>query len=253
MRLFLAAFLMCFFADGAYAQEKQTVDTLCRAIGAHVPIEGVEYKGGVDHRGRAVVPADLNAIERPVPDSISIPVEIDLVELFDRQDLVFLPGFELEPDISNIEINRDGAIFFNGQNITSNVQRTCGTPVPDAVGEIVPQVAPSQKPVKPSKKPVVSPKKSSVKVFNGPKAVIVSEPEVEQVIESAPEVKDSPEADVVEQGSVAAVKPPVDVRKKAEPIDENAIDVEVLKAQDIKDEAIKGDGIDDSILEGQYP
>jgi len=234
MRIAFIVLLLCGWAGFAHAQ--QDIEGLCERISQFVPIDGVEFNPNA-----AEVPADINRVQDPVLGSISIPVEIDLVEYFDRADLRFIPGLDLEPDIANIEVNQDGSVYYNGQEISADIKRTCGTPVPEVKDVIVSKPKPKPKPAPKSKseKPVEviaetdaakpAPKKSSVSVFNGPKSVIASVPEIK------------------------ALDKPVAAFEKPKPVDENAIDVEVLKAQDNEDETIIGDNDDDSILEGQYP
>lgn len=255
MKLALLIFLACIWAAPSSAQ--QSVNSLCRELSTYMPITGVDFNPGASE-----VPATLNAVQDPVYGSISIPVEIDLAEHFNLPNLKMTPGMDLKPDVANIEINRDGSVFYNGQEISANIQRLCGTPVPmekDVVSrpnpppvkakpkpkprpkpqpKPQPKLKPAPKPkaeVKPAPVPVLEPavKKSSVKVFNGPKTVIADEPKIKS------------EPKMIIRREVKAAKP----KTKAE----NAIDVEVLNAQDNKDEVINGDGDDDSILEGQYP
>lgn len=215
MKLILTVFLACLLGCLAHAQENS--EDFCKRMVQHVPIDNTKYQKDSE------VPTDLNAVEDPVLDSISIPVEIDLVEFFDRPDLRAVPGLNLEPDIANVEVNQDGSVFYNGQEISQDIQRLCGTPVPEDRNVIQPKAASTEpKPAavvstpKPKLKPKLQPKdkKSSVKVFNGPKPIIADVPEIK------------PE------------------KQKSE--DQNAIDVEALDAQKNTDD-------DDTIIEGQYP
>ena len=236
MRLFLFILPMCMYASLAYAQ--QTISSLCSELSPYLPIENARYVSDSD------VPADLNAVQEPILGTVSIPIEIDLIDYFDRPDLRMTPGLNLEPDIAYIEVNQDGSIYYNGQEISADIQRTCGTPVPvvtDIVEEPLPPPIPKLQPPppKPKVKPAIkkqpkqdvpkTPKKSSVRVFNGPKSIIGEEP---KLFDDVP-TKKEPE-------------------KPAQNKD-NSIDVEELNAQDNKDETINGDSDDDSILEGQYP
>jgi len=242
MRYALAVLMMCLWTLPSHAQ--QSIESLCEELSNYMPIDGVEFNPGATE-----VPADINRIQDPLFGSISIPVEIDLVEYFDRPELQMVQGLNLEPDVANIEINQDGSVYYNGQEITDDIQRRCGTPVP-AVKEMPAKPAPpatkpktaAPKPkakpkIKPKVKPKAAPKKSSVKVFNGPNAVITdrSEVAVEKVLEQS------------------AQKEPKKASKKPTVVDDNSIDVEDLNAQDNKDETINGDSDDDGILEGQYP
>jgi len=222
---------------------QQTMESLCDEISQYVPIDGVEYQPGATE-----VPASLNSVQNSVYGSISIPVEINLPEYFDRPNLRSVPRVLLEPEISNIEVNQDGSIFYNGSEISQDIQRVCGTSdafVEKDVVSDVPSPVPPKPNLQPSPQPAVQakpaaisqPKKSSVSVFNGPKSVITNnvEPAPEQAQEPPLQLKPNP------------------VEEKAPIVDENAIDVEDLKAQDNNDDAINGDSDEDRILEGQYP
>lgn len=67
-------------AAPAVAAETVTISTAdCRRLVAHAPAPGVAYQGGVDVRGKAVVPADVNgsaAID--LPEIIEIPLTVDV-------------------------------------------------------------------------------------------------------------------------------------------------------------------------------
>ena len=121
MRSCIFVFLMLGWIYPAQAQ--QTIESLCQNLGAYVPVEDARYTPDSE------VPADLNAIHNPIFGSISIPVEIDLAEFFDRDDLRGVPGLLLRPEISNIEVNQDGSVYYNGQEITEDIQRVCGSSV----------------------------------------------------------------------------------------------------------------------------
>ena len=214
MRLVVFTLLVCIWTFPSMAQ--QSMHSLCQELSTYIPIDGVEFNPRA-----AEVPVDLNAVQDPVYGSIHVPVEIDLAEYFDRPDLRVVPGLNLEPDVSDIIVNQDGSVFYNGQEISANIRRTCG-----ASGSAI-----SAKP-KPKAKPKAAkpkPKKSSVRVFNGPKAVITEKREVqpEKPAETAPvtEKKKEPE--------------------KPETKAQNVIDVEELETQNNTD--------DSDLIEGQYP
>ena len=218
MRLAIYILLMCLWAVPAYAQ--QGIDSLCQQVAQYVPLEGVEIDPSA-----AEVPADLAGIQDPVYGSINIPVEIDLAEYFNRPDLNLVPGFNLKPDVSEIIVNQDGSIFYNGQEISQDIREFCNLPMrPEekiAPAPVMPKPVvqpPKPKSVKPKPKPI---KKSSVKVFNGPKDVIVPKSAI--------------------------------VSEKPKPKEQNSIDVEVLKKQDNTVENVVDNDDDDSIIEGQYP
>lgn len=223
MRLAIYILLMCLWAVPAYAQ--QNLESLCQQLAQYVPVEGVEFDPAA-----AEVPVDLAGVQDPVYGSINIPVEIDLAEYFNRPDLNLLQGLNLKPDVSEIIVNQDGSIYYNGQEISADIRQFCD--LPPGPGEEMREEAitpvpvrpkpdvqpPKPKPVKPKPKPI---KKSSVKVFNGPKDVIVPKSAI--------------------------------VSEKPKPKEQNSIDVEVLKKQDNTVENVVDNDDDDSIIEGQYP
>jgi hypothetical protein len=70
----------------AAAHEEVTVAITradCARLVEHVPASDVAYQPGVDVHGREVVPADLNGgIRIELPETILIPIEVDLLERF---------------------------------------------------------------------------------------------------------------------------------------------------------------------------
>lgn len=71
--------LLALIAAPAAAAETVTVSTAdCRALVAHALRPDVAYQAGVDVRGKAVVPADLNAgTALDLPAVIEIPLAVD--------------------------------------------------------------------------------------------------------------------------------------------------------------------------------
>ena len=221
MKFVLSALLVCLWVVPAHAQ--QSMKELCRQLSTYIPIDGVEFNPGATE-----VPVDLNAIQDAEFGSISIPVEIDLAEYFDRPDLQMVQGLDLKPDVASIQVNQDGSVFYNGQEISNDIRYACGKPVPKAKNVVKSKPAQSKSTPKPApkpkikEKPVPKPKKkSSARVMNGPKDVIVSEP---AVIEKK----------VVQQEPVKE--------------DKNPIDVKALETQNNTD-----NDDDETLIEGQYP
>ena len=222
MTRFVLLFVIFAFAFPAYAQ--QSIESLCQDLAVYVPIDGVEYDPGATD-----IPADLNSVQDVGTGSITIPVEIDLAEYFDRPELqTNSPGLLLRPQISDIVVNQDGSIFYNGQEISQDVLTACGSG--DEGSE--------EKPVVVSKpKPSVQPSavKSRVRVTNGDEVVI------------------SGGTDAVKaEGQLKSEKGIIPLRKPARESD-NSIDVEVLNAQDNTDQTDRVIDDQESILEGQYP
>ncbi len=89
----------------------------CAQLVEHVPSPDVAYQPGVDAYGRAVVPADLpgelnGGFEFQVPQTLRIPIEIDLLDRF---------GIPANPTLYNADVPigevvyRDGRLTFEGQ------------------------------------------------------------------------------------------------------------------------------------------
>ncbi len=102
-------------------------DDDCRRLIRHSPSADVAYQSGVDVRGKAVAPANLNANEpggQPeliMPRFILIPIEVDL---FDRFGLP-PDGESYEADAFIGEVTVDlvtGEAFFNGQPLQDQAQ-----------------------------------------------------------------------------------------------------------------------------------
>ena len=219
--------LLCLFSFPAFAD--QPLEDLCDNLSAYVPIDGVEYAPGATE-----VPVDLNSIQDAGTGSISIPVEIDLGEYFNRPELsTNTPGLLLRPTISDIVVNQDGSVFYNGQEISQDIRAACGGKGRDMTKVEKPKAVVS------SPKPSIAPTavKSRVKVTSGENVVISTN-------KSNDDDKKVPAAK-----TEVAITPP---KKPAYSYD-NSVDVEPLKEQDNTDQSDPIIDNKDSILEGQYP
>ena len=123
----------------ARGHEKKTVVTIakadCARLVEHVPAADVAYQPGVDAYGREVVSADLNGgTQFPVPETLHIRIEIDLLDRF---------GIPANPDLYESDIPlgevvyQNGRLSFNGQPLqdetAAELSRRCqkimaGTP-----------------------------------------------------------------------------------------------------------------------------
>ncbi len=103
-------------ATPAAAHEEVTVAITradCARLVAHLPGPDVAYRPGVDVLGREVAPADLNGGARiQVPETIRIPIEVDLLARFGIPADPAL--FEGDAEIGEV-VYRDGRFTFNGQ------------------------------------------------------------------------------------------------------------------------------------------
>lgn len=99
----------------------------CQRLTRHIPADDVTYQPGVDVRGKAVAPADLNANDpdgRPeliMPRTVLIPIEVDL---FDRFGIP--PGganFDADAFIGEVTVDiATGEAYFNGQPLQSEAE-----------------------------------------------------------------------------------------------------------------------------------
>ncbi len=99
----------------------------CRRLVHHVATDDVTYQPGVDVRGKAVAPADLNANdpdgvpELIMPRTVLIPIEVDLFDRFGiPQD-----GTSFEADALIGEVTVDivtGEAYFNGQPLQNEAE-----------------------------------------------------------------------------------------------------------------------------------
>lgn len=146
-------------------------DDFCQKLVPHVPEKGVNYRTDLEN----VVPADTEGwIKRPVAEPIRIPVEIELLDRLDLGNIENIPGIDLEPEVAAVEVYQDGRVLYNGQDISQQVKRKCGAPVPEEL-DITPDVigsssdnivVPSKKPAPPKQKPV-DPNAIEVEILEG--------------------------------------------------------------------------------------
>lgn len=86
--------------------------TDCEFLVRHRPAPDIAYQPGVDVRNRPVVPADLEAPRLRLPDTIEIPITVDLQKRFGIPSDSAL--FEAEAEIGRIAVEGD-RITFNGR------------------------------------------------------------------------------------------------------------------------------------------
>lgn len=120
---FIFTLLIWIFAMPAMAQTVQ-LPPECRLLPEHRPAPDVAYHAGVDVKGKAVVPADLNASPLDVAQqTVVVPLTIDLAE---RMQGAGADGLKLEGNLGYLEIYPDGRVSHNGQDWTSQVYVLCG-------------------------------------------------------------------------------------------------------------------------------
>jgi hypothetical protein len=123
MKKLMAAFVvLVLFSVSAHAQNESNIPPECRLLPDHKSQADVAYKPGVDVKGKAVVPADINAVPMIDTDVVVVPLSINLA----RQIGHSIPGLQLEGNLGYLEIGKDGRVIYNGQDWTSQVHVLCG-------------------------------------------------------------------------------------------------------------------------------
>jgi hypothetical protein len=91
----------------------------CKRIARYAPSADVEYKPGVDARGRKVAPADVGGGSQiKIPDEITIPIGIDLDE---KYGLGADGKYTGEATIGTVKV-RGGRVYYDGKPIDEGDQ-----------------------------------------------------------------------------------------------------------------------------------
>jgi len=113
-------FFMALLVFSVTGQETRAQTTIvitkaeCDRLVTHVASADVAYTPGVDVNGNAVAPAYLNPQPQiSVPDTISIPVTIDLAA-----NLGIPTSFLARPTVGEVQVSSDGRVTFNGQPVS---------------------------------------------------------------------------------------------------------------------------------------
>lgn len=108
------AILIAAVANSGQAQTVTIDSAACRAILVeHRPAADVEYKPGVDARGRPVAAADLNAGPAPgvLASSFTFDLRVDLAPYLPAGSRLIRP----ELTVGRIAIDPKGTVLFNGE------------------------------------------------------------------------------------------------------------------------------------------
>ena len=151
--LFLVFFTVMVSAP-SYAQQ-----SVCDSVVEHKAAADVAYQPGVDVDGNAVVPADLNggmtAVDNTLLYPIRVPLQIDVAEYL-GVDLSAVANGALDlnqTQVGYVELQEDGRVFYNGQDLTSRLADACAKP--DGQEMLAGLVKPAHKPNAPIKKTVI--------------------------------------------------------------------------------------------------
>ncbi len=114
----------------------------CRLLPHHVADPGVAYQSGVDARGKAVAPADLNTAPFDANQTVVIPLSVDLASRMQGS----VQGLQLEGNMGYLEIAPNGRVTYNGQDWTPQVYALCGQEIRPPVEGVVPVQTPDGQP-----------------------------------------------------------------------------------------------------------
>ncbi|MCB9991415.1 MAG: hypothetical protein H6867_08555 [Rhodospirillales bacterium] len=132
IRIFVMTLVALAFVPLGQAQA-QINQAMCSYLpsnsGAH--LAGANYVPGVDVRGNAVVPADVNAQVPGSVDVIRFPVTVDMAQQLTQ---TLTQGTEMQAPVMMVEIHTGGGVMIDGVDVTNNAYRLCGK-VPPAITE----------------------------------------------------------------------------------------------------------------------
>lgn len=114
-KLICASVLSALVSAAAMAAEKKPVPeidpALCSRVVEYQKPAGVDYKPGVDVKGKPVVEADLNPSPVKMPDNISFNITIDVAQYLGLPT----PGLEGLVNVGTINVDKGGKMTFNGE------------------------------------------------------------------------------------------------------------------------------------------
>lgn len=122
MKYLIALLVLTLFAP-ATTMAANNNNAVCQTLVNHKPIAGVTHQPGVDVKGNAVTPADVNGAQFKVPEIIKVPLTIDLAK---RVAALTGTGIQMDGNMGMLEIHDDGKVMYNNQDWTSPVNTLCG-------------------------------------------------------------------------------------------------------------------------------
>ena len=94
----------------------------CQEFAPARPSADVAYKEGIDVRGRPVVPADINPPMLTSEQGVVVPISVEFANQLGYVD----PNIGMEGVIGFVEVMPDGAVTYNGQDLSGRVEAICG-------------------------------------------------------------------------------------------------------------------------------
>lgn len=130
MKIVLLISILIGFPYVSYAQEMGDLETLCQFYSTHTPDADVQYQGGIDARGNAVISADLNDNRIEMPRIFSIPLQVEQLDALNLSaDSVLNPELNVGEVIVDLDSN---TVTFNGQDIDrKDLAVLCLNPSPE--------------------------------------------------------------------------------------------------------------------------
>jgi hypothetical protein len=123
-RIICAFFVLLLCPFSAQAQTDGERSFLCHRAVAYQPAVGVAFQPGVDVNGKPVAPADANPDVIILPPTVQVPITIDLAQWL---QLDLPQGTRMESVMGFAEVDKDGKVMWNGQDISQNVTAACST------------------------------------------------------------------------------------------------------------------------------
>lgn len=144
-KIALISVVLSMTAGPALAQNQAA---LCQLWSAHQnaagtsAAKGAAYQPGVDVNGRPVVPADGGVAPAiTTPDVIRIPVTLELAQ---QLGATVPAGMTLDAIAGVVNIGRDGAVSYNGQDLTQGAYVLCkGAAKPEVMAPAISETAPA--------------------------------------------------------------------------------------------------------------
>ena len=111
-------------AYGAAADEKKPPELdpkVCQQMVTYQPdpMNGADYKPGVDVHGKPVVEADINPSPVEIPDTISFDVTVDLA-LY--AGIAVPTGTEQKASVGTVTVDKEGHMTFNGKPMEGSAE-----------------------------------------------------------------------------------------------------------------------------------
>lgn len=185
MKILMMIMLGALAAWPVHAEDRMPME--CQLLPVHVSNNDVAYKPGVDVKGKPVVPADLNAPMMELPQTIVIPLTINMA---DRLKTNNIEGLNLESPLGMVEIFPNGRVVYNDQDLTPQVYALCGR-------ETVPELPPV--PADPNKEAAAT-KSAPSDAVKAPDGQVPADTIKSDAVEIAPTQAVPPEGVMIEGG-----------------------------------------------------